>query len=87
MLHRLQAQVFRESWDEKETAEAYESSTILLGNVNVDRFPRNDTESRRQEVIDLIEQLRIVGSQKYSQAILSDERVRDRVGVALAAAN
>ena len=86
MLHRLQAQVFRESWDEKETAEAYESSTILLGNVNVDRFPRNDTESRRQEVIDLIEQLRIVGSQKYSQAILSDERVRDRVGVALAAA-
>ena len=86
MLHRLQAQVFRESWDEKETAEAYESSTILLGNVNVDRFPRNDTESRRQEVIDLIEQLRIVGSQKYSQAILSDERVRERVGVALAAA-
>ena len=86
MLHRLQAQVFRESWNEKETAKAYESSTILLDNVNVDRFPRNDTDSRRQEVTDLIEQLHTVGSQKYSQVILSDERVRDRVGDALAAA-
>ena len=86
MLHRLQAQVFRESWDEKETTEAYESSTMLLGNVNIDSFPRNDTDSRRQEVADLIEQLRIVGAQKYSQVIFSNERVRERLGDALAGA-
>ena len=86
MLHRLQAQVFRESWDEKETTEAYESSTMLLGNVNIDSFPRNDTDSRRQEVTDLIEQLRIVGAQKYSQVIFSNERVRERLGDALAGA-
>ena len=60
MIHRLQAQVLRESWNEKETAEAYESAAILLGTVNVDRFARNNTDSRRRETRDLIEQLHAI---------------------------
>lgn len=71
VLHRLQAQAFRESWDENETAEAYESAAILLDKVNVDRFPRNDTDSRRQETLDLIEQLRAISEQEHSRNIFT----------------
>lgn len=74
-LHRLQAQVLRESWTENEAAEAYESAAILLDNVDVDRFPRNDTDSRRQETLDLIEQLRAIGEQKYSRNIFTHENI------------
>ncbi|WP_299064064.1 tetratricopeptide repeat protein [uncultured Actinomyces sp.] len=69
MLHRLQAQAFRESWAENEAAEAYESAAILLGKVDVDSFPRNETDARRRETLDLIEQLRAVGEQKYSRCL------------------
>ena len=79
MLHRLQAQAFRESWDENEATEAYESAAILLRKVDVDRFPRNATDSRRQEVNYLIEQLHIAGAQKYSLELFADQRVRDRL--------
>lgn len=75
MLHRLQAQVLRENWDEKETAEAYESATILLNTVNVDSFPRNDTDSRRRETLALIEQLRAIGEQTYSQQLLANTQI------------
>ena len=75
MLHRLQAQAYRESWDENETAEAYESAAILLDKVDVDRFPRNDTDSRRRETLDLIEQLRAIGEQKYSRNIFTHENI------------
>ena len=75
MLHRLQAQAYRESWDENETAEAYESAAILLGKVDVDSFPRNETDARRRETLDLIEQLRAVGEQKYSRNIFTHENV------------
>ena len=87
MLHRLQAQVFRESWDEKETAEAYESAAILLDKVDVDRFPRNDTDSRRRETLDLIEQLRAIGEQKYARNIFTHENVPVRVFQALSNAH
>ena len=75
ILHRLQAQAFRESWDENESAEAYESAAILLDKVDVDRFPRNDTDSRRRETLDLIEQLRAIGEQKYSRNIFTHENI------------
>ena len=75
MLHRLQAQAYRESWDENETAEAYESAAILLDKVDVDRFPRNETDSRRRETLDLIEQLRAIGEQKYSRNIFTHENI------------
>lgn len=75
MLHRLQAQAFRESWAENEAAEAYESAAILLSKVDVDSFPRNDTDSRRRETLDLIEQLRAISEQKYSRNIFTHEEV------------
>ena len=75
MLHRLQAQAFRESWDENETAEAYESAAILLDKVDVDSFPRNDTDSRRRETLDLIEQLRAISENNHSRDLLTYEQV------------
>ena len=75
VLHRLQAQAFRESWAENEAAEAYESAAILLGKVDVDSFPRNETDARRRETLDLIEQLRAVGEQQYSRNIFTHENV------------
>ena len=71
MLHRLQAQVLRESWNEKETAEAYESTTILLGTVDIDSFPHNNIDS-----IDLIAQFAAMSTQHHSQQLFCDDRVR-----------
>ena len=71
MLHRLQAQVLRENWDEKETAEAYESATMLLSTFNVDRFLRNNTDS-----IDLIEQFAAMSTQHHSQQLFCDDKVQ-----------
>ena len=87
MLHRLQAQVFRESWAENETAQSYESAAILLSKVDVDRFPRNATESRRRETLDLIEQLHNIGEQKYSRNIFTHENVQVRIFQALSNAH
>ena len=75
MLHRLQAQVLRESWTENEAAEAYESAAILLSKVDVDRFPRNATDSRRRETLALIEQLRVIGEQPYSHQLLEHTQI------------
>ena len=66
MLHRLQAQAFRESWDENEAAEAYESAATLLDDVDIDQFSTNDTDSRRRETLDLVRQLRTISGQSYS---------------------
>lgn len=70
-LHRLQAEVLRENWDDKETAEAYESATILLDTVNVDSFLRNNTDS-----IHLIEQFAAISTQHHSQQLFGDNKVR-----------
>ena len=75
MLHRLQAQAFRESWDENEAAEAYESASILLSKVDVDRFPRNAADSRRRETLALIEQLSALGQQEHSHQLLKFEEI------------
>ena len=77
MLHRLQAQAFRESWDENEAAEAYESAAILLSKVDVDSFPRNDTTARRQEALELVDQLRSIGTQKYSQVLFEYPQITE----------
>ena len=62
MIHRLQAQVLRESWSEEEREEereqACESAAELLGSVDIDRFRADDSDARFQETRDLIEQLR-----------------------------
>ena len=74
-LHRLQAQAFRESLDATETENASESAAIVLGEVDVDSFPRNDTDSPRREALDLIEQLRAIGEQAYSHSLFEYDEV------------
>ena len=76
ILHRLQAQVLRESWSEDEHRAAYASAAYLLGSVDADRFGRNDTEARRQETRNVIEQLRAISAQAYSHCLFDDEQVR-----------
>ena len=69
MLHRLQAQVLRESWTNDEHDEARAAATDLLGSVNISSYPSNDTKARRQEVLDLVDQLRSIGTQEHSQIL------------------
>ena len=72
MLHRLQAQVLRESWTNDEHDEAHAAATDLLGSVNIGKYPSNDTKARRQEALDLVEQLRSIGSQEHSQILFEN---------------
>ena len=76
MLHRLQAQVLRESWTQEEREQARESAAALLGSVDVDAFPRDDTYSRRKETHDLLEQLRSINEKPYSVEVLKTEPAR-----------
>ena len=57
ILHRLQAQVLRESWNEVEYAQARESAAALLGSIDIDRFRADDSDARFQETHDLIANL------------------------------
>ena len=75
MLHRLQAQVLRESWNEQDNKEALESAANLLGSINIDKFRRTDTESRRREARSLIEQFHAIGDQKHSLNLRTNEQV------------
>ena len=68
-LHRLHAQVLRESWNNNEHDEARAAAADLLGSVDISRYPSNDTKARRQEALDLVDQLRSIGTQKYSQVL------------------
>ena len=76
MLHRLQAQVLRESWTEKERRDANESSTALLSRVTTNMACENNTDSRRQDTLDLIEQFHTISVQDYSRSLLDEEQVR-----------
>ena len=62
MLHRLQARAFRESWSKEEREQACESAATLLGSVNINRFPADDSDARFQETRDLIDNLRSFGA-------------------------
>ena len=86
MLHRLQAQVLRESWDKVEYAQARESAVSLLCAVDIDKFRRSDTESRRRETLALIEQLRVIGEQPYSHQLLEHTQIVSILNHALAQA-
>ena len=63
MLHRLQAQVLRESWSKRQRKHAYKSAAALLGSVDIDRFRADDSDARFQETRNLIEHLRAFGAQ------------------------
>ena len=75
MLHRLQAQMLRKSWNDKEREQANESAANLLGSVDIDKFRRTDTESRRREARSLIEQFHAIGDQKHSLNLRTNEQV------------
>ena len=77
MLHRLQAQAFRESWDEKDRRQAVGSSIALLDRVTTNMACGNNTDSRRHDTLDLIEQLRAVSAQKYSQCLLAESATQN----------
>ena len=76
MIHRLQAQVLRESWSEEEREQACESAATLLESVDIEVFPRDATASLRKETRDLIEQLRALGTQKESHPLFDTEQIR-----------
>ena len=76
MLHRLQAQVLRESWDKEDRRQAVGSSTALLDKVTSNMACRNNTDTRRQDTLDLIEQFQAIGVQDYSHSLLDEEQVR-----------
>ena len=82
MLHRLQAQVLRESWDETESVQATQAAAALLGRVSINAIPRNDTRSRRRETRDLIEQLQAISTQDYSGSLFGFSQVRYRLNEA-----
>ena len=75
MLHRLQGQVLRENWNREEWAEAFNAAADLLDQVNVGSLPREDTDRRRREARDLIDQLRAIAAQGYSRPLFERERV------------
>ena len=77
MLHRLQAQVLRESWTEKEHRQACESATNFLAAVNIETLPKNATDTLRRDTLDLIEQLRAVSAQKHSQCLLAESATQN----------
>ena len=75
-LHRLHAQVLRQSWDIDEQSLACDATATLLSRISIDAFPQDDTDSRRRETLNLIEQLRAIGAQDYSHSLLKNEEVR-----------
>ena len=75
MLHRLQGQVLRENWNDVERAEAFDAAADLLDRVDIGSLPRGDTEGRRRETLDLIDQLRAIAAQDYSRPLFECERV------------
>ena len=75
MLHRLQAQVLRESWSKNEYNEACAAAAYLLDHVDINRFRRNDTNARRKETLDLTNQLRAISVQEDSQNLLASPQI------------
>ena len=76
-IHRLQAQVLRNSWNNNELDDARAAATSLLGSVNISRYPSNDTKARRQEALDLVDQLRSIGTQEHSQVLFESPQISE----------
>ena len=74
-IHRLQAQVLRNSWNNNELDDARAAATGLLGSVNISRYPSNDTKARRQEALDLVDQLRSIGNQEHSRDLFESPEI------------
>ena len=74
-IHRLEAEVWRDSWNESDRTDAFESAATLLAQVDIESFPSNDVASRRSDTLDLIEQLRSIGKQEHSRQLLRYEQI------------
>lgn len=75
MLHRLQAQAFRESGTARQRTDAPESAAALLGSVDIDSFDRTDTESRLRETRSIIEQIHAISEQRHSKSLFKYEQI------------
>ena len=87
MLHRLQAQVLRESWNEEESRQAIGSCTALINEVTTNMACGNNTDALRRDTLDLIEQFRSISVQDYSRSLLDEEQVRRSLDDAFEFAN
>ena len=82
-IHRLEAEVWRDSWNESDRTDAFESATNFLAAVNIETLPKNATDSLRTETRDLIEQLRSIGEHEYSRVMLNTGQIRSILKLAL----
>jgi len=75
-LHRLQGRVIRENWknEPEERARAEEEAIDFLSSVDTTRVRNPKNGARRQDAVDLADQLRAVSEQDYSHALFSDPR-------------
>ena len=71
IIHRLQGQVYRESYlnNQEELDKASTHVTTTLNGISVNQF--NSFEQQRQEIRNLIEQFHSITSQKYSHPLFS----------------
>ena len=72
-LHRLQGRVIRENWksEPKDRARAEEDAIGLLTSVDTTRVRNPKNGARRQDAVDLADQLRAISEQDYSSALFS----------------
>ena len=72
-LHRLQGRVIRENWknEPKDRARAEEDAVGLLGLTVITRIQSSKNNDRRQNTLDLADQLRSISEQDYSNALFS----------------
>ncbi|WP_309338604.1 tetratricopeptide repeat protein, partial [Actinomyces oris] len=72
IIHRLQGKVYQETYlsDHEKTTEAIKYATIILDRVNIEQL--NTFEQKRQEIQNLVEQLRSTTSQDYSRPLFFD---------------
>ena len=75
MLHRLQAQVLRESWTEDERIQAYKWAVYSISNIVQTKSQPSDVHARFELSINLISQLHAISKQKHSHPLLANSTV------------
>ena len=72
IIHRLQGQVYRETYlsNQRKFDEASTYTTTLLNSIDIERL--DNFEQQRRETRNLVEQIRSVASQDYSYPLFSD---------------
>ena len=68
-LHRLQAEVLRESWGEREKVQAYEWAAEILNYVSQMASSDNDFKMRSELIVELVQQLHAMSKQAHSHPI------------------